>query len=338
MQRETEPHDQPSGPTDLPKPSLVAVLKRSRVEVRNDNLTTLAAALTYYGVLAVVPGVIVLFTFLALFGKSVTGRVIDQVNAVAPGSSGHFVRTLLVQAQSHKTGSGVMAIVGVVIALWSASSYVNSFRHASNIIYGVGEGRPVWKTVPLRLAITALAVVVLVACALIVVVSGSVANEVGNAIGIGQTGVLAWNVAKWPILLVLISGLLAVLYWASPNVKHGSIKWVSPGGVIATVLALVFSGLFAVYVIEFSSYNTTYGPLAGIVIFLVWLWLINVALLLGAEINAELEHARAISSGLPEDVRPFADVRDTRKLDEEDKQAVKSARARRRAETLRPYR
>lgn len=333
--RRTEPdvrgsQAEPSGPTDLPKPSLLAVLKRARAEFRNDHLTTLAAALTYYAVLAVIPGLIVLFTALGLFGKSLTGRVVAQVNSVAPGSAGHLVHTLLVQAQGHKSGSGIMAIVGVVIALWSASSYVNAFRQASNVIYGIGEGRPIWKTVPLRLGITTIAVVLLVACGLIVVVSGSIANEVGNAIGAGHTAVLAWNIAKWPVLLILISILLAVLFWASPNAKQAGIRWVSPGGLIATVLWLIFSALFAVYVVEFSSYNKTYGPLAGIVIFLVWLWLSNVAVLLGAEVNAELDHAKAIADGLPEDVRPFAEPRDTRKLDENDQQAVKEAQSRRR--------
>ncbi len=312
-------------PTDLPKPSLVAVLKRARVEFRNDNLTTLAAALTYYAVLAAVPGLVVLFTALGWFGKNVTGRVVAQVNAVAPGSSGHFVQTLLSQAQSHKSGTGITAIIGLVIALWSASSYVNGFRQASNVIYGIGEGRPVWKTVPLRIAITAVAVALLVLCAVIVVVSGSIANEVGNAVGAGHTLVLLWNIAKWPILLVLVSILLAVLFWASPNAKQPGIRWVSPGGVIATLGWIAVSALFAVYVTNFSNYNKTYGALAGIVVFLIWLWLSNIALLMGAEVNAELDHAKAIAKGLPEDVRPFAEPRDTRKLDEHDKQAVQQA-------------
>jgi membrane protein len=315
------------GPTDLPARSLWAVAKRSGRDFRNDNLTTLAAALTYYAVLAAVPGLVVVFTVLGLIGKGVTHRVVAEVNAVAPGSAGQFVQSLLAQVQAHKSGTGIMAIVGLVIALWSASSYVNGFRHASNIIYGVGEGRPVWKTVPLRIAVTALAVVLLVLCALIVVVSGSIANEVGDAIGAGHTAVLAWNIVKWPILLVLVSVLLAVLFWASPNAKQAGIRWISPGGVVATVGWAVASALFAIYVINLSSYNKTYGSLAGIVIFLIWLWLSNIAVLLGAEVNAELDHAKAIAQGLPEDVRPFAEPRDTRKLDQHDREAVDNASA-----------
>lgn len=326
--RRPESPNEPSGPTELPKPALSAVLQRARAEYRHDNLTLLAAALTYYAVLAVIPGLIVLFTVLGLFGNSVTGRVVSQVNHVAPGSAGRFVRTLLTQAQSHKTGSGVMAVVGAAIALWSASGYVNGFRQASNVIYGIGEGRPAWKTISLRIAVTAFVVVMLVASALIVVVSGSVANEVGNAIGAGHVAVTAWNIAKWPVLLVIISVLLAVLFWASPNAKQAGIRWISPGGVVATVLWIILSALFALYVVEFSSYNKNYGPLAGVVVFLIWLWLSNVALLLGAEINAELDHAKAIAEGLPPDVRPFAEPRDTRKLDDHDKGEIERAQAR----------
>ncbi len=180
---------EPGSPAELPKASLVAVLKRSRAEFRNDNLTTLAAALTYYGVLAMVPGLIVFFTVLGLFGKKVTNNVVSQVNHVAPGSTGHFVQTLLHQAQSHKTGTGIMAILGLVIALWSASSYVNGFRQASNVIYGIGEGRPLWKTVTIRFVTTIIAVIILLLCAVIVVVSGSIASAIGNALGVGHAAV-----------------------------------------------------------------------------------------------------------------------------------------------------
>jgi membrane protein len=329
-QRSRGEDPEPDGPADLPKASLMAVLKRSRAEFRNDNLTTLAAALTYYGVLAMVPGLLVLFTALGLFGKHVTQKVAAQVNHVAPGSAGHFVQTLLHQAQSHKAGTGITAIVGLVIALWSASSYVNGFRQASNVIYGIGEGRPLWKTISIRLAVTVFAVVILMLCAVIVVVSGSIANEIGNAIGVGHTAVVIWGVAKWPVLVVLVSVLLAVLFWASPNAKQAGIKWISPGGVVATVIWLIVSALFAIYVANFSSYNKTYGPLAGIVILLIWLWLSNIAILLGAEINAELDHAKAVADGLPPQVRPFAEPRDTKKLDESDKQAVREAQVLRR--------
>jgi membrane protein len=164
------------------------------------------------------------------------------------------------------------------------------------------------------------------------VVTGPVARSVGDAIGLGSTAVTIWDIVKWPVLLVLVTVLVAVLFWAAPNAKQPGIKWISPGGVIATVIWLVISALFALYVTDFSSYNKTYGSLAGIVVFLVWLWLTNIALLLGLEINAELERQRAIAEGLPEDVEPFAEPRDTRKLSDEHRREVEaSATARRRA-------
>jgi membrane protein len=317
----------PESPTDLSKPSLKAVVKRSGTEFKSDHLTVLAAALTYYGVLSVLPGLIVLFAILGLLGKSTTHDLVTHVQSVAPGSSAHFIRSLINQAQSDKKDAGVGAIIGIVIAFWSASGYVNAFRQASNIIYGIEEGRPIWKTLPLRLAVTLVAVVILILSAVIVVVSGPVAKQVGDAVGAGNVAVTVWGIVKWPVLFVLVSVLLAVLFWASPNAKQGSFKWISPGGLIATAAWLIVSALFAVYVVNFSSYNKTYGSLAGIVIFLIWLWLTNIALLFGAEVNAELDHGRAIAEGLPEDVRPFAVPRDTRKMSEADKQAVEEAQA-----------
>ncbi len=314
-------------PSQLSGPSKRAVFKRAASEFRNNNLTTLAAALTYYAVLSVVPGLIVLVSILGLVGHNVAGRVTAQVQSLAPGSSAAFVRSLITQAQHHKNGAGITAIIGLVIALWSASSYVNAFRHASNSIYGIGEGRPIWKTVPLRLGVTAVAVIVLVISAGIVVVSGPVANQVGEVVGAGHAAAVVWGIVKWPILLILVSLLLAILFWASPNAKQGGIRWISPGGIVATVLWIVISVLFALYVTNFSSYDKTYGSLAGVVIFLVWLWLTNIALLMGAEVNAEFDHGRAIADGLPEDVRPFVEPRDTRKLDEDDRRAVEEAQA-----------
>jgi membrane protein len=324
------PGNEPDSPTQLSKPSLFCVLRRARVEFSNDNVTDLAAALTYYGLLAVVPGLIVLLAILGLTGTSTKGLT-TQATSIAPGSSGKIIQTLIHQAASHRSGAGVAAIVGIVIALWSASGYVAAFMRASNRVYDIGEGRPFWKTAPIRLALTLFAVVLLVAMAVIVVVTGSVAHSVGNTIGAGSSAVEVWNIAKWPVLVVLISVLLAVLFWAAPNAKQGGIRWISPGGVIATVIWLVVSALFALYVADFSSYNRTYGSLAGIVVFLVWLWLTNIALLLGLEVNAELERQRAVAAGLPEEVEPFAEPRDTRKLSGEHRRAVEAtARARRR--------
>lgn len=317
----------PDSPTELSKPSLFAVVKRAAKEFRHDNLTDLAAGLTYYALLSIVPGLIVLLSLLGLLGPDTTGQVMDQVQQLAPGSGAEFVQTLITQAQANKTGAGIGAIVALTIALWSASGYVAGFMRASNVIYDIGEGRPIWKTAPIRLAVTIVAVIFIVISAVIVVVSGPIAQQIGDFIGVGSTTVLIWQIAKWPVLLIIVSVLLAILFWASPNAKQGGMKWVSPGGVIAVIIWLVVSGLFAVYVANFSSYNKTYGSMAGLVIFLVWLWLTNIALLLGAEINAELDHGKAIAQGMPEDMDgPFAEPRDTRKLDDAEMGAVERAR------------
>ncbi|MGI8716529.1 MAG: YihY/virulence factor BrkB family protein [Lapillicoccus sp.] len=320
-------HEGAESPTDLPKPSLVAAVKRARAQFKRDHLTDLAAALTYYGVLSIVPMLIVLVAILGLVGRDTTDQVVTQVQAIAPGSSAQFVQTLIAQAQSNKGGAGIGAVLGILVALWSASGYVAAFMRASNVIYDMGEGRPLWKTLPIRLGLTILTVVVMVVGAVIVVVSGPVAQQIGDVVGAGDTTVLVWGILKWPVLLVLVSVMLATLFWASPNARQAGIKWVSPGGVVAVLIWVAISGLFAIYVSNFSSYNKTYGSLAGVVIFLVWLWLTNIAILLGAEINAELDHARAIDEGMPEDVEPFAEPRDTRKLGAADKRAVDEAQA-----------
>ncbi|WP_067813350.1 YihY/virulence factor BrkB family protein [Nocardia inohanensis] len=318
--------DNPDSPAELSKPSLIAVVRRAAREFKRDNLTDLAAALTYYGVLSIVPGLIVMVSLLGLLGPDATGEVMNQVQQIAPGSSAEFVHNLITQAQSSRSGAGLGAILGLAIALWSASGYVAAFMRASNVVYGIGEGRPIWKTAPIRLGVTIVAVILLVLSAIIVVVSGPVARQLGDFLNLGDTAVLVWSIAKWPVLFVLVTVLLAILFWASPNAKQGGVKWVSPGGVVAVLIWLIISGGFALYVANFSSYDKTYGSLAGVVIFLVWLWLSNIALLLGAEINAELDHGKAIAEGLPEDVTPFAEPRDTRKLDPQDRNAIEAAR------------
>jgi membrane protein len=297
--------DGPDSPTDLPKSSLKDVLRRARVEFRRDHLTDLAAGLTYYATLSAVPGLIVLVAILGLLGPDTTSQLTNQVQSIAPGSSAEVVSNLINQAQSNRTGAGIGAVVGLLVAL-----------------YDIEEGRPIWKTLPIRVGLTVLAVVVIVISVVIVVVSGPVAQQVGDIIGVGDAAVTVWSVLKWPVMLVLVAVLLAILFWASPNAKQGGVRWVSPGGVIAVLIWVGASALFAVYVTHFASYDKTYGSLGGVVIFLVWLWLTNIALLLGVEINAELDRSRAIAEGVSPDAEPFAEPRDTRKLDPEDKAAV----------------
>jgi membrane protein len=283
------------------------------MEFKADALTDRAAALTYYSVLAIFPGLLFLVSLLGLLGRRATQPFITNLATAVPGSIRQTVLSAVTRLQHGHAAAGVLAIAGMAAALWSASSYIAAFMRASNAIYDVPEGRPVWKTLPIRLGITLVIMVLLVASALIVVVTGGLARHVGQVLGAGSVAITAWDIAKWPVLLVLVSLMLAVLYWASPNAKQG-FRWVSPGGIMAAVVWLVASGLFTVYVSNFGHYNKVYGSIAAVIILLVWLWISNVAVLLGAEFNAELERGRAMAAGAPADREPFVEMRDTRKL------------------------
>ncbi|MFI7663313.1 YihY/virulence factor BrkB family protein [Micromonospora parva] len=321
-QRERDPATTPVGPdagpdspADLPGSGWKAAFRRTITEFQEDSLTDWAAALTYYGVLSIFPGVLVLISLLGLLGESATEGVKDTVNQAVPNDSIQKIIEGAIDTANRNGGlASIAAIVGLVAAFWSASGYIGAFMRASNSIYDVPEGRPIWKTLPIRLGVTAVIGVLLLASAVIVVFTGRLAESVGDVIGVGSTAVAVWDVAKWPVLLVLVSLMFAILYWASPNARHGGFRWVSPGGVLAVVIWLVISGLFAFYVSNFGSYDRTYGTLAGVIIFLVWLWLSNIAILLGAEFDAELERGRAISAGHPADDEPYVELRDDRKL------------------------
>jgi len=312
--------------TDMPKAGWLAILKRSIREFKHDDITDRAAALTYYGVLALFPAVLVLVSILGLLGKSTTQQVLSNLGQVAPGGVNTFLTNVVTQVQGKAGAAGVAGIIGIVIALWSTSSYVAAFMRASNAIYDVDEGRPIWKTGPIRLVTTVALVVMLVIAAAIVVLTGPIANQVGTAFGIGHAAVLIWDIAKWPVLLIIVSVMFSLLYKASPNVRQPAFRWISAGGILAVILWLIASGLFAVYVSFSGTYNKTYGSLATVIIFLVWLWISNIAILLGAEFNAETQRERAIRAGLPEDVEPFAELRDTRKLNDPEKRRVEQAR------------
>jgi membrane protein len=333
MARSTGSDSAPRTLTDMPKAGWLAILKRAVREFKHDDVTDRAAALTYFGVLALFPAMLVLVSILGLLGKSTTQQVLTNLGQVAPGGVHTFLTGVVTQVQGRAGAAGIAGIIGLVIALWSASGYVAAFMRASNAIYDVDEGRPIWKTAPLRLFTTVALVVMLVIAAAIVVLTGPIAHQVGTAFGIGSTAVLIWDIVKWPILLVIVSAMISLLYKASPNIRQPSFRWVSAGGVVAVIIWLIASGLFAVYVSFAGSYNKTYGSLATVIIFLVWLWISNIAILLGAEFNAEAQRERAIRAGLPEDAEPFAELRDTRKLDDPEKRRVERA-ARTRDETM----
>jgi membrane protein len=295
------------------------VLKRTVTEFREDNLTDWAAALTYYSVLAIFPALIVLVSILGLVGESATQPLIDNLGTVAPGPAKDIFTSALKNLQGDQGAAGVLFVVGLVGALWSASGYVAAFMRASNAIYDIEEGRPVWKTLPTRVGLTVVLLALLAISTIAVVLTGGLAERAGDLVGLGSTAVTVWNIAKWPVLLVVVSFMFALLYWAAPNVKHPGFRWISPGGILAVVGWLIASGAFALYVSNFGSYNKTYGALGGVVVFLVWLWISNIMVLLGAEFNAELERQRAIEGGMePPDKEPFVEPRDTRKMEHQE--------------------
>ncbi len=281
--------------------SLFATLRRTVTEFSEDNLSDWAAALTYYGLLALFPALIALLGLIGLIGdpKSTTSTITQIVTKIGPSSAAQTFAGPIQSITSHKSTAGIMGIVGIVVALWSASSYVGAFMRASNVIYETPEGRPIWKLRPLQMLVTLVMLVLLVLVALALVLTGPIVTAVAGPLGVGSTAVNIWDIAKWPVLLIVVIIMFAVLFYAAPNVRLAGFRWVTPGALFAVVVWIIASALFAFYAANFGSYNKTYGALGGVVIFLVWMWLTNTALLLGMELNAERERSRELQAGTP---------------------------------------
>jgi membrane protein len=302
-------------PTKLPRGAWWSALKRAIKEFVADDMLDWAAALTYYSVLSIFPGLVVLMALVGLLGESASRPLVENVRALAPGGARDTLVNVIGELQGAGSFAGPVAIIGLLTALWAASGYVGGFIRASNAIYEVEEGRPVWKTLPLRVVLTLAMVVLLAATVLGVVLTGQLADRVGNLLGLGSTGILVWNIAKWPVLAVLVALAIALLYWAAPNVRQLGFRWLTPGSVLTIVMWVLASLGFAFYVANFASYNKVYGSLAAVIVFLIWLWISNLAVLLGAEFDAELARERKIEEGVPPDEEPFLEPRDTRAMD-----------------------
>ncbi|WP_328773858.1 YihY/virulence factor BrkB family protein [Streptomyces sp. NBC_00286] len=314
----------PDTPTDLPKRSWWAVLKGTLKEFKKDELTDRAAALTYYGILALFPALLALISVIGVAGESATRQVLDNIESLAPGAAQDVLRNAVQQLQGNAGIGSVMAIVGLVLAVWSASGYVAAFIRSANAVYDVPEGRPVWKVLPVRVGVTVALMIMAVVSAVIVVFTGALARQVGTTLGVGDTALTVWSYAKWPVLVVLVTVMIAILYWATPNARVRGFRWITPGSFLALVIWMIASAGFALYVANFGSYNKTYGTLAGVIIFLVWLWITNLAILLGLEFDAELARQRAVAGGHPAEKEPYVQPRDTRKWDEEDRRRLES--------------
>jgi membrane protein len=276
-------------------------IKRTAKEFQEDNLTDWAAALTYYGLLSLFPALIAMVSLIGIFGdpRSTTESLTEIISEIGPASAAETFEGPIKSITESSGTAGIALILGIAASLWSASGYTGAFMRASNVIYETPEGRPFWKLRPLQLLVTLAMIVLVTLLAVSLVLTGPVVEAVAGPLGIGSTAVDVWNIAKWPVMAFVFLLLIAVLYYASPNVKMRGFKWVTPGALVAIVVWIVASALFALYVSNFSSYNKTYGTLGGLIALLVWFWISNLAILFGHQLNAERERSLEIAEGRP---------------------------------------
>ncbi|MCZ2838279.1 YihY/virulence factor BrkB family protein [Modestobacter sp. VKM Ac-2985] len=272
-------------------------LKRAAKEFSEDGLTDWAATLTYYGVLALFPALTALASIIGLLTDP--EELTTALTEVVPEQAANTLNPVIEQVAGSPSAAGFGLVLGLFGAIWSASGYVGAFTRAANVVYETREGRKIWKLKPLQLLITLIGILFAALILAMLVLSGPVVDAVGQALGLGSTVLTVWTWVKWPVILVVLALMIAVLYYATPNAKLRGFKWVSPGAGMAILVAVVASALFAFYVANFSSYNATYGALAGVVIFLIWFWLINLALLFGIELDSEMERTKELKDGVP---------------------------------------
>jgi membrane protein len=268
-------------------------------------MTDWAAALTYHGLLSLFPALIALVSIVGLVGDpaTTTRTITEMVTKLGPSSAADTFAGPIKSITSHRGAAGVLFIAGLATALWSASGYVGAFMRAANVIYETPEGRPFWRLRPLQILVTLVMLILLALVALALVLTGPVVTAVADPLGVGSTAVSIWDIAKWPVLLAVVVTMFTVLFYSAPHVKLAGFKWVTPDAMLAIVVWLVASAAFAFYVANFGSYDKTYGALGGVVCLLVWLWITNVALLLGMELNSERERSRELASGVPDAAR-----------------------------------
>jgi membrane protein len=306
----------PDSPGEVSKPSWKYAFKKTLREFSADQCTDIAASLTYYAVLALFPALIALISLLGVFGQGERSvdTILNLVNQVAPGGTADVLREPLEQFSS-SPAAGFALVFGIVLAIWSASGYVGAFSRAMNRIYEIEEGRPFWKLRPMQLFVTIVSILLILIMLVILIVSGPVTDAVGSALGLGETVQIVWSIVKWPILALAAVLIIAILYYATPNAKQPKFRWISLGALLALITLVIASFLFGLYITNFSNYDRTYGSLAGVIIFLLWLWIANLALLFGAEFDAELERGRQLQAGIAAEDDIQLPPRDTRKSD-----------------------
>jgi membrane protein len=278
-----------------------ATIKRTASEFQEDNLSDWAAALTYYGLLSLFPALIAMVSLIGIFGdpKATTDSLTEIITEIGPDSAAETFKGPIESITKSSGSAGIAFVLGIAVALWSASGYIGAFMRASNVIYETPEGRPFWKLRPLQILVTLAMIVMMTLLAVSLVLTGPVVSAVAEPLGIGSTAVDVWNVAKWPAMVLVFLLMLAILYYASPNVKLRGFKWVTAGSLVAIAVWIVASALFAFYVSNFGSYDKTYGTLGGMIALLIWFWITNLAILFGHQLNAERERSLEIAEGRP---------------------------------------
>jgi membrane protein len=317
----------PDSPTDVTKPSWKYIAKKTLREFSKDQCPDLAAALTYYSVLSIFPALLALVSLLGIFGdpQKTTSALLDIVQGVAPGQTVDTIRPV-VQDLASSSAAGLTFILGLLTAVWSASGYVGAFGRAMNRVYEIDEGRPFVKLRGTMLGVTIVNLLIVVVIAAMLVLSGPVAESVGNLIGLGSAFLTVWNIVKWPVMLVLIIVAIAILYYATPNVKQPKFRWMSMGSAIALVVFLLASLAFGFYVSYSNSYNKTYGAIGGGIVALLWLWILNMSLLFGAEFDAETERGRQLQAGIEAEETIQLPPRDTKRSEKLQKQEEEDVR------------
>ena len=321
--------DKPDSPREIRKPSWKYVFKKTFREFSDDQCTDIAAALTYYSVLSFFPALIAVFSILGVLGQGQGAA--DQITGIVQSFAPEAADTLEgpIKDMAGSNAAGFALITGIVLAIWAASGYVGAFSRAMNRIYEIDEGRPFWKLKPAQLVVTIIGIVLVTIAVVILVVSGPVARAIGDAIGLGDVATTVWEIAKWPVLAFIVVLMVAILYYATPNAKQPKFRWISMGALLAILILTLATVAFGIYVTNFSNYDRTYGSLAGVVIFLLWLYIANLALLFGAEFDAELERGRELQAGLEAEETLQLPPRDTRKIDkaqERDRKDLEEAR------------
>ncbi|WP_035779881.1 YihY/virulence factor BrkB family protein [Arthrobacter sp. H14] len=319
----------PDSPAKIEKPARKYIVKKTIREFTADQCTDLAAALTYYAVLSIFPALLALVSLLGVTGQAqaTTDAMLSLIEGVAPGST-DAVRPVITNLVS-SPAAGLTLIIGLAAALWSASGYVGAFGRAMNKVYEVDEGRPFWKLKPMMLLITLVLLLLVVLIAILLVVSGPIAQMIGDVVGLGSVAVLIWSIAKWPVLIFFAVLMIAILYYATPNVKQPKFKWMSLGALFALLVLAVASLGFYFYVSNFGSYNATYGAIGGVIVALLWFWLANLSLLFGAELDAEMERGRQLQAGFEAEETiqlPPRDTRQSKKLRDKEREEVRQGR------------